>query len=459
MSQDDPFAEPEDDAERTIVRPSAGRRRQPATAAPPETAPPPQDEERGRRPPPRSGAVPPRGSAGAPVHTGVNALVAAAAPLLELITRLRNRAQHRNVESLRERVIAEIKAFEARAVESSVAPPLVRAGRYALCATVDDVVLNTPWGSQSVWNRQSMVVTFYNEAWGGERFYEILNQLMKNPGRNLEVLELMYLCMTLGFEGQYRLIERGGAKHAEIRDGLHRTIRQQRGEYERELSPHWRGVEAGHRPITSYIPVWLVAVIAAGLLALMFTGFSYALNASSDGVYALLNNIPPHGEVRLAREAPPPPPPPPTVEEVQQVERIREFLEAEIEEGLVEVMEDAQTITVRLKGEGMFGSGSDELQDRFQPAIERVATAMNDEPGDIIVTGHTDSIPIRTLRFPSNWHLSMARAEAVKSFMEDFIGNPERMSAEGLADNEPIDTNQTPEGRARNRRIEVVLVK
>ncbi|NBC34051.1 MAG: type VI secretion system protein TssL, partial [Alphaproteobacteria bacterium] len=414
----------------------------------------------GRRPPPH-GRGGPQGGATAPVHTGVNPLVAAAAPLLELITRLRNRAQHRNVESLRERVIAEIKGFEGRAVEAGVAPPLVRAGRYALCATVDDVVLNTPWGSQSVWTKQSMVVTFYNEAWGGERFYEILNQLLKNPGRNLEVLELMYLCMTLGFEGQYRLIDRGAAKHAEIRDGLYRTIIQQRGEYERELSPHWRGIEVGHRPITSYIPLWLVGVIAAGLLALMFTGFSYALNANSDGVYALLNNIPPHGNVQLARAepVPPPPPPPPTVEEAQQVERIRAFLEAEIEEGLVEVLEDAQTITVRLKGEGMFASASDALENRYRPAIERVATAMNDEPGDIIVTGHTDSIPIRTLRFPSNWDLSMARAEAVMEFMEQFIDDPERMSAEGLADNEPIDTNQTAEGRARNRRIEVVLVK
>ena len=122
-------------------------------------------------------------------------------------------------------------------------------------------------------------------------------------------------------------------------------------------------------------------------------------------------------------------------------------------------MEDAQTITIRLTGEGMFGSGSDVLLDRYRPAIERVATALNEEQGDIMVTGHTDSIPIRTARFPSNYHLSVARAEAVESFMAGFLAEPDRMRVEGLADSEPIDTNQTADGRARNRRIEVVLVK
>ena len=144
---------------------------------------------------------------------------------------------------------------------------------------------------------------------------------------------------------------------------------------------------------------------------------------------------------------------------MEQLNRVIGFLEEEIEEGIVEAFQDQQTITVRLAGSGMFGSGSESLQDSFREPLEKVAAALNDTGGPIIIVGHSDNVPIRSSRFPSNQSLSLARAEAVMNKLADQLEDPSRLTAEGVADKDPIADNATAEGRAKNRRIEIVLVR
>ena len=82
---------------------------------------------------------------------------------------------------------------------------------------------------------------------------------------------------------------------------------------------------------------------------------------------------------------------------------------------------------------------------------------MNVEPGSIQILGHTDNQPIRSVKYPSNYHLSLARAQAVMAVMKQKVSDPARLAAEGRADSDPIASNATPEGREQNRRIEIVL--
>ena len=149
--------------------------------------------------------------------------------------------------------------------------------------------------------------------------------------------------------------------------------------------------------------------------------------------------------------------PPPDTD--RQIKRVSKFLEAEIAEGLVNVFQDANTITVRINGSGMFGSGSDVLKPEFELPLSRVAKALNDTRGPVIIVGHSDNQPIRSARFPSNMHLSLARAETVRKTLLPLIDDVSRLSAEGHADREPIASNDTSEGRAANRRIEIVLIR
>lgn len=455
-SDDDPFAEP-DDNERTVIRPNPGGRRKvaelpsagPAASAPQQSASPmtaaPTDASSER-------SI----SAGL---TGMNPLNAAAATLFSLISRIRNRAQHADPEAMRRSVVAEVRAFENRALQATIDPQQVKVARYAICATIDDVVLNTPWGGSSDWALKSLVGTFHRENVGGDRFYDLLARLEQTPGTNLHLLEFLYVCLSLGFEGRLRVEQGGADKHLNIRQGLARIIRGQRGETERDLSPAWMGVNKPFKAISFWKPFWISVGVLGAILGTTFVGLSYALTNSTERVLGQLSVLDPGTTATLARRAPPVAPPPPEPDDQEQIELVKEFLEAEINDGLVTVFQDARTITVRMKGKGMFASASDRLTPAFVKPLERVASALDETNGPVIVVGHSDSSPIRTARFKSNEQLSLARAEAVLKTIGSAMKQPNRLQAEGRADKEPIASNRTRDGRAANRRIEIVLLR
>ncbi|WP_372398799.1 type IVB secretion system protein IcmH/DotU [Azospirillum sp. HJ39] len=391
-----------------------------------------------------------------------NPLVTAAAPILAMVVRVRELGQHRDVESLRERVIAEMQRFEAATVRAGLAATQIRNAGYALCATVDDVVLATPWGSQSLWAHKSLVSTIQKETWGGERFFDLLDQMAEAPDRHLQELELFYLCLSLGFEGKYRVTQRGYSELAKLRDRLYRVIRKQRGEAERDLSPHWRGQADGFRPLAATVPLWLPALLIAVLLAALYSWFVFALADQSDGAHRRLAGLIPDRPVQIARIEPPatlPTPPP----KQTLAERIAAALAADIRAGLVEVSggsDGRATVRTRLN---VFASGSDRIEPRYVEVFKHVAEAMRREPGRISVIGNTDSVAIRSLRYPSNQELSEARAATVQRLMTEVLGadagkdGGSRLSAEGRGDTDPIAPNTTAEGRQANRRVDIVL--
>ncbi len=160
--------------------------------------------------------------------------------------------------------------------------------------------------------------------------------------------------------------------------------------------------------------------------------------------------------IRAAAVTPPPPAP---LAETGLASRLRTFLAPEIRQELVTVLEDGQAVTVRIANRNMFGSGEATLNASYGPLLARIGGALQDEPGQVLVVGHTDNQPIRTVRFPSNWHLSQARAESVARTVAAKLSVPSRVRAEGRADNEPVASNATPEGRQQNRRTDIVLIK
>lgn len=466
--QDDPFAEP-DDTDKTVIRPNPGGRRTVATPQPSTPAPDPTPAypsagldafgvplaTAAPKPEPR----PTGGGSTKLAMTGMNPLTACASTLFSLISRIRNRAQHMDPDKLRQSVVAEVRSFENRALQAGIPAQTVKVARYALCATLDDVVLNTPWGGQSAWGLQSMVGTFHRETVGGDRFYDLLARLEKEPGGNIDMLEFLYMCMSLGFEGRLRVEQGGPEKHLQIRAALARIIRAQRGPLDWDLSPHWPGVKKPFKPRSAWRLVWIAVAIISVILTVQFAGLSYALSTRTERVIGQLSVIDSGPVAQLQRRAPPPPPPPPAPTAEQQLAKVEGFLQEEIDNGTVEVFQKSNTLIIRIKGTGLFGSGSDQLQKAYVESINRVAKALNDEPGPVIVVGHSDNVPIRSSRFPSNMHLSLARAKSVMAGMASVMEDPSRLSAEGRADKEPLADNATKKGRARNRRIEVLLVQ
>lgn len=452
MDRDDPFATVTD-SDRTVIRPRPGGRMPAATPGPRAEAP----AAAAPRPPAARSDLP--GGRLDLTFAAANPLVRAAGPLLALTSRLRSTPAVPDLEALRERTIREFRDFETRAMGEGVTPEELREGRYALAATIDDIAQNTPWGGHGAWARKSMVNVFNRETFGGERFFELLDHVRRDPARNLNLLELMYLCLALGFEGRYRLAARGASELNRIRDDVYRAIRNQRGEFERELSPHWRGVAAAHTPLRRYLPVWMLGLICAGLLFLIFSVFLFLLINAREPALAALGKIPPAAAEIVRPPAPRPvaPAPPP---ENAALERLRAFLAPEIAQRLVEVLPDGHATKIRILDSGMFASGSAEVQPKSRGLLMRIGDALREEPGRILVTGHTDNVPIRrSLRFPSNLELSLARAEAVQAAIGARLGDPSRMTAEGRADTEPLVPNDTAENRARNRRVDIELFR
>ena len=140
--------------------------------------------------------------------------------------------------------------------------------------------------TKSGWGAQTLVATFHNEVVSGDRMFEVADALEARPGRSPNLLELIYLCLSFGFEGRMRL-ERGGASRlVQLRDRLYAAIRNLRGPVERSLSPAWRGVEAAYRPITREIPAWVYAAGFAVLLLACYAGFLFRLSSLGDDALA-----------------------------------------------------------------------------------------------------------------------------------------------------------------------------
>ena len=385
---------------------------------------------------------------------GMPLVVSAARPLLNLLQRLRGDAPA-EVERLRAAVIEEVRLYERKLANASVDVEDARIAHYVLCATVDDVVLSTEWGASSGWGANSIVSTFHRDVQGGERVYELLDRLHRDPGRYRDVLTLIYVALSLGFRGRLRVSARGALEFAQIRDGLYRTLRDLQGDVERELSPSWRGVLArgAGRNLKRFLPALLGLLVIASTLG--YVTLLNLLNLRSDETIIAVAALPPRGDPSIAVEMPVEPPPP-TVEAADAVEEFLVFLRPEVERGVLTTTRSGDEVLVRFRGTGSFAPGAARVEPAFETLVDRVGRAIADANFEVLVTGHTDDRPIGTVRFPSNWHLSQARARAVAEIVGRHV-RTDRLTYEGRGETEPVDTNDTSQGRAANRRIEMLV--
>lgn len=222
---------------------------------------------------------------------GLNPLVNAASTLIAVFEKTRHTVRHPDVGGLHKRLNHEIKSFEQNAKDAGIKPEIVLAARYLLCSALDEAVLHTPWGDQSAWGQRTLLSVYHGETSGGEKCFVILDRMLQAPAENLEMLELFYICLSLGFEGKYRLLDRGRDKIEVLRDDLYRTIRTYRGDFERSLSSHWQGLGRVRKTLSHYVPLWVAASVFAVVLFLGYGGFTYWMRAVSNPVVTELNHI------------------------------------------------------------------------------------------------------------------------------------------------------------------------
>jgi len=222
-----------------------------------------------------------------------NRLIDAATPLLGLVIRVRRLADFQAVERLYQQVVDDVSAIDRELIEQGYERPTVVAYRYVLCALIDEAVLGTDWGAHSVWSQHSLLSRFHNETWGGEKVFAILARMEQEPARYSEMLAFIYLCLSLGFEGRYKVMENGREDYEKIVRGLHETLQGLRGDKApASLGDALTNVTPARNRLRSGLPVWGIAGLFVVAMAGIFTLYNMALDERIKDVLSVLDQLP-----------------------------------------------------------------------------------------------------------------------------------------------------------------------
>ncbi len=383
-----------------------------------------------------------------------NPLMAAAARLLALAAAVQADRQVADVARLRTRADGEAKAFEKTLAGLGLSSEDNARARYAVLATVDDIVQNLPGGATSDWPRRSLVVVSFGQAFGGDQFFTILDTMLQRPAAHLEMLELYHACLAVGFMGRLRTLPDGGAQVAARMGAIYNQLTSIRPRPENDLVPAWTGV-----PTPMPRLGWLVraAIIAAAVLAailLLFLGAKLLLDSRDHPAFLALRQVPPVAPARIDRVGGD------VVKPSGQLERVRGRLHSPC----IQAKDDGATIRLVIAAcpglpPGMFDKGAADVAAAYEPLITEAGNALKPEPGQVAVVAHTDSDPIRgalAATYADNLELSQARASSVQALLVPVLGSS-RLTAQGRGDREPVDRGDTPDAKAKNRRVELIL--
>ena len=388
-----------------------------------------------------------------------NPYLAAAAPLLLLIGRLRQATVAAEPGPLAAHIADAIREFERRLGEIDLLPADVRIAKYALCETADDIVQNLPGADPNKWKPYSMLSQFFQTSAAGTGFFAALNKVLTNPEAHEDLLELMHACLSLGFEGQYR-----GKENREtldrVRQDVYETLRYFKARPAEDISPRWQGLSEAMAKTRARIPLWALAAGAIALVTGAFFLMRMTITDEGDTLADRLLALSPAAPMVIERVAAAPEPV--VVEEpkpvTSQLERIRTALASDIGGGNLTVEQKGGFIVVEINNLLLFASGRAEIKQEFGPVAERIATVLGAERGPITIIGHTDNVkPRKSSAFKSNYDLSVARAKAVEAVVAPKIADPSRLAVDGKGEDEPIADNSTAEGRTRNRRVDLMI--
>ncbi|RWM14831.1 MAG: type VI secretion system protein TssL [Mesorhizobium sp.] len=398
-------------------------------------------------------------------YSAANQILSAAAPLLMLFGQLRLMPVERQAEQLAEHVAEAIEKFDRTTEKAGVPEEDARIAKFALCETADDLIGNLPWPKTDAWAQHSMLSQFFHVVPTGSGFYEALNKILAAPEAHCDLLELMHACLSLGFEGQYRGLSREDNNLERVGGDVYETLRYFRARADDDISPHWQSLAVSSAQSSARLPIWVIAAAASALLTAAFFALRVFITNEGDALAGGLLALNPSTPVAIERasvvaSAAPVKVAPPVAPTRSQIDRIYAALAKNIARGGLTVGTQGKFIVVEINNILLFQSGRAEIKPEFGAIAADIAAALEPEPGPITIVGHTDNVkPRKSSPFKSNFDLSVARAKAVAAMMAPRFSKPSRITVDGKGEDEPIADNATPEGRAQNRRVDVMIPK
>lgn len=211
------------------------------------------------------------------------------APCFTLILKLRAGTEFGDSDTLRRRTKDLLDDAEREALQAGASPDEIRNARFALVAFIDETILSSDWSQKKNWASTPLQLELYDQYDAGEVFFDRLESLREDPAGNAEVLEVYYLCMTLGFKGQYQI--HGQERLRETIENTYEELRSLPGMGSTELSPH--GTPRGQvaQEVRSKLPTWVIATAAAFVGLLIYTGMYFYISDTADQTATEIQNL------------------------------------------------------------------------------------------------------------------------------------------------------------------------
>lgn len=222
---------------------------------------------------------------------GYNPLVDAAMPLFGLAIRIRKLEENNEVQALYDRVHVQIAAITQELRALGYGGQALQSYQYCLCTFLDEIVMATRWGAESIWGGHSLLSAYHQETSGGEKFFSLLKRLLSEPEQNKDLLEFMYLCLCLGFKGQHTLRADSNDVLQGMIEQLHRALRPLRGDAPERLIESTDNAAPRSYRFARHAPWWTPWAVGAGVLAAAYALYAFRLRAVTAEVLQALDRI------------------------------------------------------------------------------------------------------------------------------------------------------------------------
>ncbi|MGP0059135.1 MAG: type IVB secretion system protein IcmH/DotU [Beijerinckiaceae bacterium] len=383
-----------------------------------------------------------------------NPLIRAAGPLLLLLGRLRTSLVRASVPTLVPQIIQSIERVDTKLLAEGVSVATAERVKYCLCVTADEVLTNLPGSEDRVAAEGGIARQFFGDSARSDRF---LAAVKAAESEDPELLEFQHACLSLAFVGNSRLLGVNAATLQTSRRDLLERMKKLGASRHKALSPHWQGLALPAPGVRLQIPFWAITGIVGMALFALYLMLRTVLGLQAESVAQTMRQLAPPISITARNDILPPAPLPPTPTQASQLARIRTALAANIAAETLSVEATPNQVFIRIPTRMIFPPERATIRDDFRLIALHIATALDGERGPIKVIGHTDDTPIINSRYTSNFALSLDQAKSVAALIRRSLTQPDRIDAEGKGAEAPLEDNNTPEGRAMNRRIEIVI--
>jgi len=433
-----------DDLSKTLIIPNPGGRRKPSnTAVSPSIPSNPEPT------PLQAPITPNQFNFNVEAITGENIILSHASNILMLANNIRCLEPSNSIEQLRLDIEQLVSKLDQQMMDSGLNKEVVLTARYLICCLVDELVLSTPWGSDSVWSHQTLLGKYHNETSGGEKFFLIVNKLLEQPQRNIDLIELCYVCLSMGFCGKYRISKQGEAELLQISQQLYQPIEKYRP-IDRDLSPEWQGIGKTEQSFGRRFPAIFIYIIFGFILIALYIGLLTSLKTKVEPLYQKIESVGWNDFVLKINENQPK-----SIDVDSIANSLNLTLKKSINNKTVAIDVRDNRLIIRLISTSLFKSGSSKVNEDALPDVNLLVNSIKDYADRVLVIGHTDS----TGKADSNWVISRKRAEAIETWLEKSNNKLSNIITRGVADTEPLvkDTDNDY-NQSLNRRVELILV-